>query len=1061
MPPAGAGAARAGARLRLGERHPGAPGRDLAARAPGALAPARCGRPRARRGDPAAAALRAGAGGRLPRVAGSGDAAAPRVLGGHDAHVPVHRSRRCAALGAARGARGDGRGHGRGAAVAAAAPRPDRGGSAPAAAARRSRRRAGHGGPAVAHGRHPPRARPGGRAPGARPTPAAAPVGIGRPAAAGGGIAVCGAPEAAGSLARWLLGQLLLTRADVTFRVPPGWGLAGHATVPTSGTGPVAGSGGLHIAVTEDPAAPPRTGAVTIVVCPAASQAPRWCSRVIPVADDHDRRVRLPWLRHVLTLLPAAAGALPTEALLPAVLGPAEPDAIRRDWRDPPAGLAAPVGVRQDPDTGRLVPARVDLAAEGPHALVAGTTGSGKSELLLSWLLALARGHPPSRLSLILVDYKGGATFGELAGLPHVAGVLTDLDPPGTARALAGLRAEVQRRERLLAETGAADLLEHHARLGRGLPGTPLCRLLLVVDEFRAMSEEHPDVLDELVRLAAQGRSLGLHLVLATQRPGGAVGAEIRANIAVRLCLRVLEEGDSVDVLGEPGAARLPPVPGRFLLRAGTPAEVQSFWVGPPHAGYVPRLVAALTGAARATESGGAYRPWAPELPDRARALPPVAPWPTPAPGPPAPGGELPLLVVDVTDEQRLGHWALPAGEVLVVAGRRSGRTTAAATLARAALDRGVVTHLLGRDLPGPAAPHPAAPWLGTTGEAGDVVLARRLLGILTEEPRTRPELLVLDDAAALERAIDERLGPGCGAEAVTELLRSARGNGLGLVLTSELPLPRWAQPADHRLVLTGGEPDLQLLAGVPKAWAGHAPRGRGTLLSGGRAIRGQVLLPLEGPGPAGRVDPPPLRLRPVPALVDLPAAAARASGRAGWVVVGLGGDDAAPVLAPVTPGQVLTVVGGPGRGRTTAATTIGRRVAEAGGEVSFGSAGGRTPVAGGLLVLDDVDRTPAATLDEGMAWLTGGGAVVVTTRPDGLVSGFHPLLARARDGAMLVLGPVPAALTGVDVRPWLGGRRPGRGVLALGGRAIPVQVDRAGGSGGSSGSGGLGDSVP
>ena len=122
-----------------------------------------------------------------------------------------------------------------------------------------------------------------------------------------------------------------------------------------------------------------------------------------------------------------------------------------------------------------------------------------------------------------VVDYKGGAAFGPLARLPHTAGVLTDLDPAATARALASLEAEVRRRERLLAEAGAKDVRAVS-------PAQAPPRLVVAVDEFATLATQHPDVLDCLVRVAAQGRSLGIHLVLATQRPAGAVSPAIRAN---------------------------------------------------------------------------------------------------------------------------------------------------------------------------------------------------------------------------------------------------------------------------------------------------------------------------------------------------------------------------------------------------------------------------------------------------------------------------------------------------------------------------------------------------
>jgi len=224
---------------------------------------------------------------------------------------------------------------------------------------------------------------------------------------------------------------------------------------------------------------------------------------------------------------------------------------------------------------------RADLVSDGPHALVAGTTGSGKSELLIAWLFQLALDLPPSRLALILVDYKGGAAFGPLADLPHTAGVLTDLDPAATARALASLEAEVQRRERLLARAGAKDVTALSSTMGpakgstRGSTSSVQAppRLVVVVDEFATLASQHPDILDSLVRVAAQGRSLGIHLILATQRPAGAVSPVIRANTTLRVCLRVLDAGDSRDVLGHDGAAALEPHPGRVLVVGSDPAD--------------------------------------------------------------------------------------------------------------------------------------------------------------------------------------------------------------------------------------------------------------------------------------------------------------------------------------------------------------------------------------------------------------------------------------------------------------------------------------------------------
>jgi S-DNA-T family DNA segregation ATPase FtsK/SpoIIIE len=214
----------------------------------------------------------------------------------------------------------------------------------------------------------------------------------------------------------------------------------------------------------------------------------------------------------------------------------------------------------------------VDIERHGPHALVAGTTGAGKSELLQTLIASLAAGNRPDELNVLLVDFKGGAAFGPCARLPHTVGMVTDLDGALVERALASLTAELRRREAVLGEAGAKDL-ENYRRRGRNA----MPRLVIVVDEFATLAEELPDFVGGLVGIAQRGRSLGVHLVLATQRPEGVVSADIRANTNLRLCLAVTRDAESRDVIESPVAAAISrTTPGRAYARTGH-AELTPF----------------------------------------------------------------------------------------------------------------------------------------------------------------------------------------------------------------------------------------------------------------------------------------------------------------------------------------------------------------------------------------------------------------------------------------------------------------------------------------------------
>ena len=197
----------------------------------------------------------------------------------------------------------------------------------------------------------------------------------------------------------------------------------------------------------------------------------------------------------------------------------------------------------------------LDLVKDGPHGLVGGTTGSGKSEFLRSLVAGLAAHNDPTRLNFILIDFKGGAAFKACERLPHTIGTISNLDEQLANRALISLEAEMERRQRLFASVGEGvdNIIEYHATN----PPEPMPRLLLVIDEFAMLAKDFPDVLTSLVSIGAVGRTLGVHMILATQRPAGVVNNDILANTNLRVALRVQSKDDSSNVIEVPDAASI------------------------------------------------------------------------------------------------------------------------------------------------------------------------------------------------------------------------------------------------------------------------------------------------------------------------------------------------------------------------------------------------------------------------------------------------------------------------------------------------------------------------
>ncbi|ROS31248.1 FtsK/SpoIIIE domain-containing protein [Cellulomonas sp. PhB150] len=941
---------------------------------------------------------------------------------------------------------------------------------------------------------------------------------------ADGSLAVVGPRAAALARAREIAVGAVGSHAEVDLhvrsRAPQDWRWArwaagGSPALPDAGARDTVvvddGSADLSAVAGWRRAAEPRHR--LLLVLPGPGDVPAWCGtveqaepgRTGPTAATAEDQVR----RAIAARGPSAR-PVPDEVALGALDGVPPPSAaeVAARWEASTGSLAPVVG--RGPGGS---PARLDLARDGPHVLVGGTTGAGKSELLVSLVLACALAQPPERLAVLLVDFKGGTGLGPVAGLPHVVDHVSDLDPAAAARLLVGLRAELRRRERVLAGAGARDLRD----LDPTDPATPP-RLLVVVDELRAVLEDVPDAAATLARLAALGRSLGVHLVLATQRPAGAVGADLRANVSLRIALRVADDADSTDLIDVPDAARIDPrTPGRALVRAGdgTVREVQvaravtaarrpPVRIADDAVGWSPVLptatddVAAWVGAARSAagcEPAGAPRPTAPGVPaPTATPRRPNVPWlpalPVLVHGADLDRGdphdqELTLALADEPAEQRRGlvRWGPDAGHLLVVGGPRSGRTTALLTIGTTALLAGRAVHTLG--LPPWAVEHLArlGGRLGTVATLDEPRLLARLLRLLADDVVDDPHLPVLL-VDGLEAALESlgRVHRGAGADLLTAVWRGgprrvglvASGDTRGAVLAH-------APAFRDRLVLPVPDAGADVLAGVPTALLG--PRGvpgRAIHLDGDRATLCQVALPLdehardeharvEHDRVGGRRDP--IRLRPLPVVVDRPAAPAGTRTRTvdlRAIPLGIGGDTAHEVGADLTRG--VLVAGPVGSGRTTTLSVLAAGALAAGARVLTASAGvwpvgverlgpsdlvaasAATGPAAVVLVddLDELERDDPSRADALADLVASAGVRVVAAATAGAAAGAYRgvLATLLRRRTMVVLDPSDGASAEL-VGPgsgWLADvvSPPGRAVAVQGRRAVPVQVYRA-----------------
>ena len=226
--------------------------------------------------------------------------------------------------------------------------------------------------------------------------------------------------------------------------------------------------------------------------------------------------------------------------------------------------MAAPIGVSKT----ETVMLDLHDKAHGPHGLVAGTTGSGKSELLQTYILTMATLYHPYEVAFVIIDFKGGGMVNQFKELPHLLGAITNIDGKEINRSLKSIKAELQKRQRLFAEADVNHIDKYIKKYKEGKVSIPIPHLILIVDEFAELKAEQPDFMKELISAARIGRSLGVHLILATQKPSGQVDDQIWSNSRFKLCLKVQTQEDSNEVLKSPLAAEIKE-PGRAYLQVG------------------------------------------------------------------------------------------------------------------------------------------------------------------------------------------------------------------------------------------------------------------------------------------------------------------------------------------------------------------------------------------------------------------------------------------------------------------------------------------------------------
>lgn len=758
---------------------------------------------------------------------------------------------------------------------------------------------------------------------------------------------------------------------------------------------------------------------------------------------------------------------------------------VVRRWRGAHSGARVPAVI----GSSRRGPLVLDLVADGPHLLVAGTTGSGKSEFLRSMVLSLCLNHSPADLNFLFIDFKGGSGLGLLTGLPHVTSMLTDLSPASVSRALVSLRAEVKRRETLFATYGATDYHEYRA----GTDRAALPRLALVIDEFRMLSEEVPGSVQELMRIATLGRSLGLHLVLATQRPQGAVTSDIRANVTASVALRMQSPMESQDVLESPIASTIPVHRrGRAFLRVGggQPVEFQTATTAaggterPPAiaslesylgvddgpdvvptgalpAADIDALIAAVRTAAEVVPSPPPHKPILPDLPDlllRDTANLLDSP-------------DLGLLDVPEAQEQYRLAWHPLHDSHLAFVGQPAGGLASALPFAVGEMMQHFPdTHTYILDGDGSLRCFAEAPQTGAYVGAAEIRRAARVLQRVAEEVTVRlgtahpPSRTAAPSLAVVISGWGRWAGSfragryGWAEESLQDIARDGEAAGITLLIGGdrELISSRFYSLLPNRLYFPAGMSPEALLSWPRLPVLDPIPgrvfvQGRISTPNGSAAqlILQAPRMPTLQPAVA------PFAVAALPPRVGASELESRKSNsRCAVIPVGLGGDDLSTQYLAMPERAVALIIGPPRSGRSHALELIARQAPSAlrcvrPGRGQEPAAFWREAAANGvtsqdLLLIDDADQLPRET-HQYLAQLAAAGArVILALSPSLALIPSIPLAASVRTQPLgLVLGarsPSDGDIFGLRLD--VDGAGPvGRGFLVDSRGALEVQI--------------------